>query len=115
MNHLLQKFILISFVLIFLSCDGLFHDDDNKYQNIDNRQEKIDILNGIYARLVRVHDYNYLTALARSDDVNVYINYHFSYGDPITPCAASGGSIDFAEITGNIYVNLYAAIINANR
>ena len=115
----MQKYILIFFLLVSLSCDDLFHDDNNQYQVIDNQQKKIDILNGIYARLVKVHDYSYFTALARSDDVNIYTNYSFRYGDGITwggSCSASKSpGNDFGSITGNIYLNLYAAIINTNR
>jgi len=113
----MQKYRLIIILLILISCEGLFHDDDNEYLIIDSRQEKIDLLNGIYTRLVKVHDGNYFTALARSDDVNVYINYSFSYTDENGPhdCYHPGGTIDFNEVTGNIYLNLYTAIVSINR
>ena len=113
----MQKNRLIILLLVCFSCEGLFHDGDNQYLVIDSQQEKIDILNGIYSRLVKVHDYNYFVALARSDDVNIYMNYSFSYTyeNGSGNCSTSGGYIDFGEITGSIYLNLYSAIISANR
>jgi hypothetical protein len=115
----MQKYFLIFLILLCFSCESLFHEDDYHYQYIDNQQQKIDILNGIYSRLVMVHDENYFAALARSDDVNVYINYYFNVSTQSSFKSCSSGSyspkLDFGEITGNIYFNLYTAIIGANR
>ena len=106
--------LFILLILICVSCESLFHDDDNEYLVIDSQQEKIDILNGIYSLLAKVHGTGYFSVLARADDINIYSNYSFSYSDG--SCSTSGGSsTGFTEETGNIYLNLYTAIISANR
>jgi hypothetical protein len=65
---------------------------------------------------VKVHDRYYFTTLARSDDINVYQNFSFSYTEENGGGACSGGAtIDFEELTGTIYLNLYTAIISINR
>jgi starch-binding outer membrane protein, SusD/RagB family len=110
----MKKYLILLLLIVSQSCDNLFHDEDNKYLVINSEQEKIDILNGIYSLLVKVYDMNYFTALARSDDINVYYNYSFSYSGG--SCTTGGGStIDFTGITGNIYLNFYTAIISINR
>ena len=96
----MKRYITILLALILFSCDTFFHEEDNPYLKVDKQQEKIDLINGIYSRLVRVHDDQYFSVLCRSDDINDY--YSSSY------------EIDYPSITGNIYVNLYSAIININ-
>jgi hypothetical protein len=109
----MKKSLLILPVLIFLACESIFHDDDNQYVVIDTQQEKVDILNGIYSRLAKVYDNNYFKVLARSDDINVYESYSFSH--ETGSCSGGEGTIEINEITGNIYLNLYTAIISINR
>jgi starch-binding outer membrane protein, SusD/RagB family len=112
----MKKSLLFILLVLSQSCDTIFHDNDNQYLVIDSEQEKIDILNGIYSRLVKVHDNYYFTTLARSDDINVYQNFSFSYTEENGGGSCSGGaSIDFEELTGAIYLNLYTAIISINR
>jgi hypothetical protein len=107
-----KKYAVVLFVL-FMSCQDIFHEVDNPYLNIDNDQEKIDMVNGIYSRLVEVHNENYFALLSRSDDVNNFRNYNITeyYGE----CSSNSGPIDYSEIKGNIFLNLYTAIININR
>jgi hypothetical protein len=113
----MQIRLLILLLLVFSSCESIFHDDDNQYLVIDTQQEKVDILNGIYSRLVKVHDYDYFKTFVRSDDINIYTNYAYSYTFENSSgyCSASGESFDFSGITDNIYLNLYSAIVSANR
>jgi hypothetical protein len=113
----MQKPIWILLILIYFSCENLFHEEDNEYLLIDNQQEKIDLLNGIYSNLIKVHDANYLFVLTRSDDINVYQNYSFYYPDQsgLVGCSTGGSSsIDFAGLTDPIYMNLYLAILSSN-
>jgi starch-binding outer membrane protein, SusD/RagB family len=115
----MQKIVAILILFLLSSCEGfIFQEQDNDYIIIDSEQEKIDLLNGIYARLVEVHNGSYLMVLSRSDDINVYINYSFMYPEQtgLAGCSASSGSGDpgFASMTGLIYKNLYLAILNAN-
>lgn len=108
----MKRYITILLALILFSCDTFFHEEDNPYLRVDKQQEKIDLINGIYTRLVRVHDGQYFTVLCRSDDVNVYENYTFSGNG--SGCGYTGITTNYTPIIGNIYVNLYAAIININ-
>jgi len=103
-------------LLVFFSCDTIFHEEDNDYIVIDKNQEKVDLLNGVYSLLTKVHDENYFEALSRSDDVNVYQNYSFSYETEggYGSCNTYGEEIDYSEVTGAIYKNLYKAIITIN-
>jgi starch-binding outer membrane protein, SusD/RagB family len=107
----MKKYLPIILLLVLSSCDLIFHEEDNKYIVIDNDQEKIDLLNGIYANLAKVYNNSYFSALTRSDDLNVYNTY--SYSDQYGSCGSSG-VIDYAEVTGNIYTNFYNAIITIN-
>ena len=108
----MPKKILIILIVICFSCEGLFHEDDTEYLNLNNREEMIDMLNGIYSHLVKVFDYEYFKVLARSDDINLYFFYGFSSDNYL--CSGNGGSISIMQITGNIYTNLYLAIVSAN-
>jgi len=108
----MQKNTLILLILICFSCEGLFHENDTQYIVIDNRQEKIDILNGIYSRLVQVHDNNYFSVLARSDDINIYFSYSFYYNG--RGCSGGEGYINILQVTRDIYRYLYLAIVSAN-
>ena len=78
----MKKFAVVLFVLL-TSCENIFHEVDNPYLNIDTDQEKINMINGIYTRLVEVHNPNYFTVLSRSDDVHnfEYIYYESIMGD----------------------------------
>jgi starch-binding outer membrane protein, SusD/RagB family len=110
----MKKYITIIFLILLFACENDFHKEVNKYLTVETQQEKIDLVNGIYSRLVKVHNSSYFMALDRSDDINIYSSYSFLIkGKP--RCGASGGdAIDYAGITGEIYKNLYAAIININ-
>ena len=102
----MKKIISIISLLLFISCNSLFHEEDNQYMVIDKQQEKVDIVNGLYSLLVKVHNENYFQALLRSDDVNYYVYYG---GNQFNPNIAN---IPLA--TSTIYKNLYLLIINAN-
>lgn len=108
----MRKYCLILFILLCISCESIFQGNENEYSILDKQQEKIDLLNGIYKLLLKIHGYNYFTALSRSDDVNIYMNYSFSHKGG--SCTGIGGSIDFNNCLGAIYINLYTAIITAN-
>ena len=110
----MYKKSLILIVTIFFSCEGLFHENETEYLVIDSREEMIDMLNGIYSNLVNVFDYEYFSVLARSDDINVYTSYSYYSSDGTHSCSGGEGEIDFQRITGEIYTNLYLAIISAN-
>ena len=67
-------------MMIVMGCEGLiFEEDDNSYIIIDSEEEKVELLNGIYAYLVKIHGSGYLATLSRSDDINIYSNYSFYY------------------------------------
>jgi hypothetical protein len=109
----MKRTITILLALMLFSCDTFFHEEDNPYLRIDKQQEKIDLINGIYTRLVRVYNGDYFTLLSRSDDVNYYVNYSFPNSDG-GRCVGSGNNINYPSIIGDIYMNLYKAIININ-
>jgi starch-binding outer membrane protein, SusD/RagB family len=114
---MLKKIIILLFPALLISCEEfLFEKQDSTYILIKSEQDKLDLLNGIYTQLVKMYNSSYLTALARSDDINVYTAYSFSYPDQTgtTGCGSYGGEIDFQTLTENIYRNLYLAIINTN-
>jgi len=111
---------LCLFVTAFLmfSCEKkLFKENEEKYILVANEQEAVDLLNGVYNRLAEVHNGDYLMALSRSDDINIYYGYEYTFGSPfdiINPTCM--GSTDHPEnASGDIYVNLYVAIANTNR
>jgi len=108
----MQKKILIILTLFCLSCEGLFHENDTQYMVIDNRQELLDVLNGIYSWLTEVYDQPYFITLSRSDDINPYFNYYFAHDHG--SCTSSGLIINIPGITGNIYLNFYKAVITIN-
>ena len=113
----MNKKYLILFIVILMGCENLiFEEEDNSFIIIDSEQEKIDLLNGIYAYLVKVHDADYLRVLSRSDDINVYSNYSFNYPNQtgLVGCGSGGGSTDLISLPSDIYLNLYYGILNAN-
>ena len=109
----MKRYLVILIALILCSCDAIFHEEDNPYLKVDKQQEKIDLINGIYTRLVKIHDGNYFAVLCRGDDVNLYENYTFS-GNGIGCSGSNSLATPYTYITGDIYVNLYTAIININ-
>jgi len=112
----MKKNISLLLLLLLLSCNSIFHEEDTKYTDPDTKQEKIDLVNGMYSCLVKVHNEDYFKALIRSDDVNIYTSWSFTEdGEGQGPIALSDpAAIDFTSITGSIYLNLYNAIIIAN-
>ena len=52
----MKRYITILLAFVLFSCDTFFHEEDNPYLRVDKQQEKIDLINGIYSRLVRVYD-----------------------------------------------------------
>ena len=104
--------LLIILIVACLSCEGLFHENDTQYMAIDNRQELLDVMNGIYSCLTEVYNEDYFTVLSRSDDINPYINYIFSYDGGT--CSHTGYAVDIPELTGSIYLNFFSAIITIN-
>ncbi|HPR31315.1 MAG TPA: RagB/SusD family nutrient uptake outer membrane protein [Prolixibacteraceae bacterium] len=109
----MRKFGILAAILLFSSCEFIFHEVDNPYLEIDTEQEKIDMLNGVYSRLAKVHNGDYFALLCRSDDVNNFMNYNASGSG--NSCGVNLGPIDYPGIIGNSYLNLYTAIININR
>ena len=110
----MKKIISIILLLLFISCNSLFHEEDNQYMVIDKQQEKVDIVNGLYSLLVKVHNEDYFQALLRSDDVNYYFYYEFIDAGTGSYTYISTDKTDILKVTGNIYKNLYTLIINAN-
>jgi len=110
----LKIYAIVLFVLL-ASCEKNFHELDNPYLTIDNDQEKINMVNGVYSRLVEVHNPNYFIVLNRSDDVHNFADVYYKKDDVSGYVGYTNKPIDYPEITGNIYVNLYTAIININR
>jgi hypothetical protein len=70
---------------------------------IDKQQEKVDIVNGLYSLLVKVHNQDYFQAMLRSDDVNYYFYV-----------ASSRDQTNIPVVMATIYKNLYSLIINVN-
>ena len=111
-----MKICAIVLIVLLTSCEKIFHEVDNPYLNIDTDQEKINIINGVYSRLVEVHNPNYFVVLNRSDDVHNFANIYYEKRDgDYGYFGVTNTSVDYPEITGNIYVNLYTAIVNINR
>lgn len=122
----MKKYLYILLLIVLLGCQDALFEEVTKYVVIDTEREKIDLMNGIYSRLVAVHNSNYFNLMCRSDDVNVYINYSFwSGGDiflfpemdtiPAIVCGSAGRSFDvISYFVNDVYTNLYAAVINAN-
>jgi tetratricopeptide (TPR) repeat protein len=113
----MKKYIPLLLLLLLLSCDSIFHEEDTQYIVPETKQEKIDLVNGIYSRLVKVHNEDYFKALIRSDDVNIYNQCGFTEpaGEGQRPIPMNIlSAIDFTLITGSIYLNLYNAIITVN-
>jgi len=113
-----NKIFVAIFPIFLLSCEGiLFEEQDNTYILIDKQQDKLDLLNGVYSQLVKMYNESYLTALVRSDDLNIYINYSFNYPNQTGWIGCSNGGsnyYDFLSLTGEIYKHLYLAILNTN-
>lgn len=107
----MKQILYIILLITLLGCENKLYDELTKYSVIDTEQDKIDMINGIYSRLVRIHDGRYFYLMSRADDVNMYSNYTFIIGQ--SRCSSSGSS-DFTYVIGDVYVNLYAAIVNAN-
>ena len=106
------KYIL-PVLFILCSCEGIFHKEDNEYFFLDSEQEKVDLLNGIYSSLVKVHNGNYFIMMSRADDVNFYFNYSFNYPDH-HGCGRGGGVFFYNYIDGikdELYLNLYKAVM----
>lgn len=110
----MKKYITILSFLLLFSCETEFYQDVNKYLAIDTEEEKIEMMNGIYSNLVKVHNYTYFNATGRADDLNDYVSYAFYFEDSRIRCSSSGGSIDYPGITSAIYSKLYTAIVNIN-
>jgi hypothetical protein len=117
----MKKYLTLIFLLSFVSCDLVFHEEDNEYIVVDKPQEKIDLLNGVYLQLSKMYDGNYFSLFTRGDDVNVYVNYSYDIrgSAPVdymgtVACSSSGGSINFEDISGTLYKNLYKGIVTIN-
>ncbi|MFO7659126.1 MAG: RagB/SusD family nutrient uptake outer membrane protein [Bacteroidales bacterium] len=107
-NYQINRCLLIMLVPLLFSCEKIFHEDD-EYLVLDNYHEKIDMVNGIYANLVKIHNQNYFALFCRGDDINAYYrNSAFGENCP------RGNPPDYNLIIGNIYKYLYTAIMNAN-
>ncbi|MBP7507993.1 MAG: RagB/SusD family nutrient uptake outer membrane protein [Prolixibacteraceae bacterium] len=111
----MKKYITILSFLLLFSCEDEFYKDVNKYLAIDTEEEKVEMMNGIYSNLVKVHNYNYFSLTGRADDLNQYISYMFYLEDGRINCGASASNqIDYTDIASEKYSFLYTAIININ-
>ncbi len=109
----MKKYIYILSLLVLFSCENDFYKEVNKYLSIDTEEEKVEMMNGIYSNLSKVHNYNYFTLTGRADDINQYNNYAFYFDDGSLSCAASGGSgINYTEIASSKYSYLYTSVVN---
>ena len=108
--NMYRKCLLFLLVLL-ISCEGIiFHEEDDVYLVLDKEQEKVDMLNGIYYHLVKVHNEDYFLLMSRADDVNYYWRYGF------LRCSSNPRSnIDFNPMINEIYLHLYGAILNASQ
>ena len=104
----MKKYLIILIIPLIFSCDKIFHEEDIEYIVLDTYSEKVDMVNGMYTNLIKVHNQNYFELLCRSDDINHMMYYVYDH------CAGGGYQIDYNTIKGNIYKYLYIAIINAN-
>jgi starch-binding outer membrane protein, SusD/RagB family len=110
----MYKRILLLLLIVCFGCeDLLFHEEDNKYYIIDSEEELYDLVNGIYLQIARVYNESYFEIYGRSDDINSYPNYSFSHDGH--SCSTSGFTVDYAEISGTIYLHFYQAIAVINR
>lgn len=107
MNKLLITLTIL--ILALTGCEKIFNDDESSYIVLDTEQEKVDVLNGIYLLINKVHNYNYFKFCARADDINIYENYN--YGRNCNRDGQKELSLDDIE---QLYRNLYAAIGSAN-
>jgi starch-binding outer membrane protein, SusD/RagB family len=103
----MKKYIFLIILISTVSCNTFFQQEDEEYLVIENKQEIIDLLNGIYSNLVITYNANYFTALCRSDDINLYRIYQFNN------CSMQYGE-DFEPIFDNIYSRFYKVILNVN-
>ena len=106
------------FLIFLISCESLFQEDANDFIEIDTEQEKLDMLNGIYAQLVEIYDDDFFETLSRSDDINLYPNYYFSPEE--FPYGSCGGTSQdsykpyYAPRYENIYHPFYKIILSSN-
>ena len=112
----MKRYLFFILILLSLGCTREIDDELTQYLVLDQQQEKIDLINGIYSRLVRVHNHNYFNLLARSDDLSTY-NRSNSWLDENgkSHCYPSReGQVLTSTDVGEVYVNLYTAVVNAN-
>ena len=114
----MKSILFLIFMILLVSCESLFKEDADDYLKIDTEQEKLDILNGIYAQLAVVYDDDFFETLARSDDINLYPNANFSPED--FPYGCIGGGVHnsskpyYVPRYENIYHPFYKIILSAN-
>jgi hypothetical protein len=109
---MMKRYGCLLTLFLFFSCNSLFHKEDNEYILVDKEQEKIDLINGVYQKLVEVHNEFYFGALCRSDDINIYapVSNAVRGGS----CSQCGYDLNFPEVTDNIFLRLYTAIVTIN-
>ena len=116
----MNKYLVLIILVLLVSCEKLlFHEEEDAFMILDKESEKLELLNGIYYQLTRVHDENYFMTCLRAEDVNVYMNYSFHYDNQVNTvvgCTTSGGgNLDIGQYADEIYIKLYRAILNANK
>ncbi len=103
-------------MILMVSCDNFFHEEEDDYIVINNRIKAINLLNGMYSNLVKVYDGYYFRALGRGDDINMYTRQNF-YGTDFNgiPIKCIFGS-DQNPIPpmDNINLHYYRVIISVN-
>jgi hypothetical protein len=109
----MKKYFFLFILLAIISCGKVFHEEEDDYIVINNRQEAIDMLNGIYANLVKVYDNYYFKALGRSDDINIYYKLNFVVPGTSESCRGDR-TYDLTPPYDNIYLRFYKIIISAN-
>jgi starch-binding outer membrane protein, SusD/RagB family len=107
----MKKYFFLVILIGFISCDKIFQEEYEDYIVIDTEQEKADMINGIYANLVKVYNQYYFEALRRSDDINMYWNYSFYKNG--SGCGSKTTNVATPKYD-NIYYRFYKIIISAN-
>ncbi len=117
----MNTYKIVPLIILLLSCENIFEEDDINYIELDTYEEKVNIVNGIYSKLVDVHDTNYFFLLARSDDIFFWQERRSIFEkDRVTGVIYSAISSpanmgnSYTAIIGSVYQNLYKAIMGAN-
>ncbi|MBN2820024.1 MAG: RagB/SusD family nutrient uptake outer membrane protein [Bacteroidales bacterium] len=107
----MQKFYITICVFLLLACEGVLHENEDKYDTLDNEEEKIALLEGIYSNFKQIYGQNYFQILTNSDD----INYIEELELPGCSLSKNGYYKGYDELINNNFQKLYSGIITANK